>query len=149
MDEQGRQRVAADGGDPRRAPERARADHPLRRRREEEVGRELGFHGAVRLRLRPRLLGLLGLPPLLRRPARPDLGEDKRGSVAALSVREGVHREFPQRYDGVFPVRVRRHHVDTDRRRRSGEDELLCMDALCSAVAHLLLHHRSLHHLVG
>lgn len=84
MDEQRRQRVAAHRGHPGRPAERPGAHNPVRRRREEEVGRELCFHGPIRLRLRPGLLGQLGLPPLLRRRAHPRLGQDQRRALSAL-----------------------------------------------------------------
>ncbi|KAM0891433.1 hypothetical protein ACQ4PT_026414 [Festuca glaucescens] len=75
MAEQGRQRVAADGGDVRRHPVDAGPGGALRQHREEEVGRQLGLHGALRLRLHAHRLGAPRLPHGVRRPPVPVLGK--------------------------------------------------------------------------
>lgn len=72
--------MADDLRHPRRPPERTRPRHPLRQYRQEEMGGELGVHGALRLLRRRHLLGYLGLQDVLRGRASPFLGQSRPGA---------------------------------------------------------------------
>uniref|UniRef100_A0A453G0Z7 Ammonium transporter AmtB-like domain-containing protein n=1 Tax=Aegilops tauschii subsp. strangulata TaxID=200361 RepID=A0A453G0Z7_AEGTS len=89
MAEQGRQRMADDRRDAGGTSEHARPGDPLRQHREEEVGRELGLHGTLRLRRRVAVLGHLGLQHVLRPPAGPLLGQGPAGARAAVPPHAG------------------------------------------------------------
>lgn len=62
MEQQSRQRVAAHGGNPSGPPERSRARDPIWQHGKAQMGRELGVHGPVRLRVCAHLLGFMGTP---------------------------------------------------------------------------------------
>uniref|UniRef100_A0A453G0Z3 Ammonium transporter AmtB-like domain-containing protein n=1 Tax=Aegilops tauschii subsp. strangulata TaxID=200361 RepID=A0A453G0Z3_AEGTS len=89
MAEQGRQRMADDRCNAGGTAEHARPGDPLRQHREEEVGRERGLHGALRLRRRVALLGHLGLQHVLRPPAAPLLGQGPAGARAEVPPHAG------------------------------------------------------------
>ena len=167
MAEQGRQRVADDLGDAGGDAERAGAGDPVRQHREEEVGGELGVHGALRLRRRVAVLGHLGLQHVVRPQAPPVLGQGAAGAGPELpprpgrapaddAVLQGRRRRrrrggdamgepaLPDGHHGVLPVRVRRHHAHPPRRLAAGADEHQGVDAVRPALAHLLLHRRRL-----
>ena len=155
--------MAADGGDAGGAAELPWPGGALRRRGEEEVGRELRLHGALRVRRRVDLLGDLGLQHVLRRQASAAVGQGAAGAEPGLPhrasrpPRDGAllrqrehHRDrrrgaaVPDGDGGVLPVRVRGHHADPRRRFAAGADELRGVDAVRAALAHLLLHRRRL-----
>ena len=69
--------MADDSGHAGGPPERARAGDPVRQRGEEEMGGQLGLHGALRLRRGGPLLGHLGLQDVFRRQASTILGEGR------------------------------------------------------------------------
>lgn len=90
--------MADGGGHAGGPPERAGAGDPLRQRREEEMGCELGLHGPLRLRCRRPLLGHLGLQDVLRRQALALLGEGRSGprpEVPAQADRSPGHHPLP------------------------------------------------------
>uniref|UniRef100_A0A6V7QYQ1 Ammonium transporter AmtB-like domain-containing protein n=1 Tax=Ananas comosus var. bracteatus TaxID=296719 RepID=A0A6V7QYQ1_ANACO len=140
--------MAAGGGDAGGAAERAGAGDLIREHREEEVGRELGLHGPLRLRRHLRLLVPLGLPHVLRRPPAalpgpPGLGRPR----PEVPAGPGLRGALPQRHPRLLPVRLRRHHADPHRRGAPRPHELQGLDALRPALAHLLLHRRRLQRL--
>lgn len=150
--------MAANLRHPGGPPERPGPRHPLRQHSEEEVGRQLGLHGPLRLRRRGPLLGHLGLQDVLRREAPPLLGQSRPRSWAEVPDRAGGasrHRPpLPQRgggdghgdavlphgVDGVVPVRVRRHNANPGGGVVAGEDEYQGVDDVCAALADVFLH---------
>lgn len=140
MDEQGRQRVAADGGDAGGASEHARTGDPLRQHREEKMGGELCLHGVLCLRDGAGLLGGVGLPNVVRRKARSFHRKAERGPGPRLSPEASFSRVLSQCNYDLLPVCVRGHHTDSDSGCIAWEDELPGVDVIRAAMAYFLLH---------
>lgn len=151
MDEQRRQRVAADGGGHGGAAERPGAGDTVRQHGEEEMGGELGFHGPLRLRVGAGVLGPVGVPDVVRSLYDPRAGTTRcqghRPSLPPRSVGYRGWREIAHRRLCFLPVCIRRHHGYTSGRLTAWENELLRLDAVRAAVDHAVLHRGRLHHL--
>lgn len=78
-DEQGGERVAADSGDSGGPTKCAGPYHPLLQHSEEEMGREFGLHGPLRICRRVVLLGWVGLFQVFRGACASIPGTSKRG----------------------------------------------------------------------
>ncbi|CAH9070968.1 unnamed protein product [Cuscuta epithymum] len=141
-----------------RPPERSGPRHPLRQRREEEMGRQLRLHGPLCLRRRHHLLGHLGLQDVLRREAPPFLGKSRARSRPEVPPHAGgaprhrpllqqrrrrdrrVYSSLPHGFHGVVPVRICGDHADTPGGVAAGANELHGVDGFRAAVADLLLY---------
>lgn len=142
LDEQGRQRMATNCGHNGRTPEHPWPSDTIREHREEEVGRELGLHGPLRVRGRPGLLGRVGLPNVVRAHVPPVSRQDRRCARSTCFVEASLCLQVPECYYGLFPIRLRGDYFDIDRRCFAREDEFHRVDALRAALAHVLVHHR-------
>ena len=156
--EQGRQRMAIDGGDAGGAAIHAGAGDSVRQHCEEEVGRELRLHGIVRVRGDAAVLGDVGVQVVVRRQTAADLGQGGDDAGVHVPAQAGGlaihHPPLRQRRGGDPPggrvlrhgghgavsVLLRRHHRHPARRLRAGPHELPRLDAVRAALAHLLLH---------
>lgn len=147
MDEQSGQRVAADGGDAGGDTKCAGAHNIVRRGGEEEVGSELSIHVVVRICVCVCVLGDVGLQIVVWGQACSVLGEASVVTGRGVSVQAGLPGDVPKRNHGVFPGSVCLHHFDIDRRGCAGAHELLCVDAVRAAVAHILLHIHCIQHM--
>ena len=140
MDEQSRQRVAAHRRHSGRATKRSWTHHPLRWSSEEEMGSELGFHGALRIRMRSHLLGRLGIPHVVRGQLVSSVGKNQRVVGPEVPVRADLSRKVSERHDDLLSVRVRGHHSDSDSRSFVGKNEFLCLDAFCASVVDVFVY---------
>lgn len=136
VDEQGRQRLAADFRYSCGPPKHAGPRHPLRQHSQEEMGRELCVHGPLCLRRCSLLLGGLGLPDVVWQTAPAVFGPARHGFGTELSATASIPWQIPERHHGLFPVRFRSHNADSDSRSVAGEDELPCMDAFRAALGY-------------
>lgn len=139
MDEQGRQCVAAHCRHARWHAKRAWPRHPVWKHRQEEVGRQLGLHGPVRLCSRLGLLGRLGLPNVIRhrtihlpRPAQCGLEPN-------VPIGTSIPWENTKCDHGLFSIRVRSNHVDFDRWGFVRKDEFPCMDVVRAALGDIFI----------
>lgn len=150
--------MANDIGDTGGPTKRTGAGDTVWQHSEEEMGGELGFHGAVRLRGGGDMLGDMGLQDVVRGGAAAVLGESGAGTGAEISHQTGGAAEnssllqqrragdgggdavVPDGDDGVVPVRVRGNHGYTFRGFGAGEDELQGMDDVCATLVDFLLH---------
>lgn len=140
MDEQGRQRVADDGSHPGGPAKRTRPGHPVREHSKEEMGRELGLHGLLRLRSRVNLLGGLGPRDVVRCKAPTFSGPARHSFGPKVPSQTGLLGPDTQRQHGLFPVRVCGSNHDPGWRSGAGPDELSGLDALRASLGNVIVY---------
>ncbi|GLT39306.1 hypothetical protein SLA2020_135040 [Shorea laevis] len=149
MAQQGGQCMAADGDDAGWHAERSRTCDPLRQHGDEEMGRELCFHGPIRLCCGLTMLGSLCPPHVFGDQDGPNTRQARNfpDPVFSSQKRRNGPRLRPASRRRVFPVCFCRHHGDPAGGIVVGENESLRMDVVRSSLDYLLLYSRSVHHL--
>jgi hypothetical protein len=112
------------------------------------MGNQLSFHGLLRLQRRPRLLAPMGFQNGFRgihAPLRWNPWPCSRNGLYDWPVLLALCRalsEFSAIHDDIFPVRFRGHYTGSYCWLLPMPHELLRLDDVCAALAHLLLHNR-------
>jgi len=139
--------VAADVSYSGGPAKRSGPGHPLRQHSEEEMGFELCLHGPLRFCGGSCLLGWVVLQNVIRREDPSISGTAKHGLGPGIRFSQNFCWGISQRHHGVLSAGFCCHHVDSHSGGVAWENELLCMDVVCSIMGYVLLHHLCLQYM--